>query len=165
MIEYLTRCHEEAMPKKGKGLTTDEIALIELWIDTGAHWADAALKIFPEAEMALNRPALPENSTFSHPVDQLLDQYFQQQRIRWPARVNDETFIRRAYLDVTGLLPAPEAPVIPIMVDVAVNPGLLVWMLKGFVGQAFPHYPGHSQTGHQWTMPEPESSSPAAVES
>ncbi|MEM8485553.1 MAG: DUF1549 domain-containing protein [Bacteroidota bacterium] len=104
----LPRDHEEAMPKKGKGLSSEEIALISLWIDQGAHWADAELKVFPEAEMALTQPRLPTTNTITHPIDKLVDQYFQQARIRWPDRVEDATFIRRAYLDVIGLLPSPD---------------------------------------------------------
>ncbi len=104
----LPRDHVEAMPKKAKGLTDDEIALIRLWIDKGAHWADTALKIFPEATMALSQPSLPASSSFTHPIDQFVDAYFEQERVRWPALIDDALFIRRAYLDVIGLLPAPE---------------------------------------------------------
>ncbi len=104
----LPRDHEDVMPQKAKALAKDEIALIALWIDQGAHWADAELKIFPEAEMALSRPALPENSNLAHPIDQLVDSYFSKNRIQWPQTINDAQFIRRAYLDITGLLPSPE---------------------------------------------------------
>lgn len=105
----LPRDHEDVMPQKGESLTDDEIALISLWIDTGAHWADQALKVFPEAEMALSKPALPAGRELTHPIDQFVDVYFQENRIRWPEPVSDEVFIRRAYLDIIGLLPpAPE---------------------------------------------------------
>uniref|UniRef100_UPI0025B96052 c-type cytochrome domain-containing protein n=1 Tax=Maribacter sp. TaxID=1897614 RepID=UPI0025B96052 len=42
--------HKDVMPTKGKLLTADEIELVRLWIDEGAHWSDQALKVFPEAE-------------------------------------------------------------------------------------------------------------------
>ncbi|KAG1649519.1 hypothetical protein GQR58_028927 [Nymphon striatum] len=66
---------EGVMPKKGKVLKDNEIELIKLWIDNGAHWSDQALKVFPEAEMALKI----------------------------------EFLLRRAHLDIVGLLPQPEA--------------------------------------------------------
>ena len=104
----LPRSDEEAMPGKGKALAPEEIALISLWIDQGAHWADESLKIFPEAPLALSKPDLPRNNKHSHPVDRLIDAYFEKHQQSWPDPVDDRTFIRRAYLDVIGLLPRPE---------------------------------------------------------
>lgn len=100
--------HDEVMPKKGKVLKENEIALVKLWINNGAHWSDRALKVFPEAPLALEKPELPQASTENHPVDKLIDQYFIQHGIKWPEVVDDQIFIRRAYLDVVGLLPEPE---------------------------------------------------------
>lgn len=101
--------HDDVMPKKGKVLKDDEIKLVELWIENGAHWSDRALKVFPEAELALTNPQLPQNSNESHPVDKLIDAYFQGVDTSWPEVVNDRIFIRRVYLDIIGLLPEPEA--------------------------------------------------------
>ncbi len=100
--------HDEVMPKKGKVLKDHQIALIKLWIDQGAYWADRALQVFPEAPLALAKPALPESPSLGHPVDKLVDSYFSNNRINWPHVVDDQTFIRRAYLDIIGLLPTPE---------------------------------------------------------
>ena len=105
----LSRSDEEAMPPKGKLLTPSEIKLISLWIDKGAHWADQSLKIFREAEMALNKPVLPTaEGNISHPIDRFLDRYFQKNGLEWPTLISDRKFIRRAYLDITGLLPPSE---------------------------------------------------------
>lgn len=100
--------HDDVMPKKGKVLKDDEISLVELWIENGAHWSDRALRVFPEAELALTKPVLPKNSTESHPLDKLIDVYFQGIDTSWPEVVNDRIFIRRVYLDIIGLLPEPE---------------------------------------------------------
>lgn len=99
--------HDDVMPKKGKVLKESEIRLIELWIKNGAKWSDGALKIFPEAELALSQPELPKGSLESHPVDKIMDSYFKEKRMKWPEVVDDRTFIRRAYLDILGLLPEP----------------------------------------------------------
>ncbi|MEM6379112.1 MAG: DUF1549 domain-containing protein, partial [Bacteroidota bacterium] len=101
--------HEDVMPKKGKVLKRDEIDIIKLWIDKGAHWSDQALKVFPEAPLALEKPILPSNTTKEHPVDQIIDAYFQAQKVKWPAVVDDRTFVKRAYMDIIGLLPEPAA--------------------------------------------------------
>ena len=97
------------MPKKGKTLKKHEVSLIKMWIDKGAHWSDKALKIFPEAELALAKPQLPESSDEPHPVDKLIDSYFDKQGVDWSEIVEDRIFIRRAYMDIIGLLPEPEA--------------------------------------------------------
>jgi uncharacterized membrane protein/mono/diheme cytochrome c family protein len=100
--------HDDVMPKKGKVLKDSEIKLIELWIKNGAKWSDGALKIFPEAELALSQPDLPQYSAENHPIDKLMDAYFKEKKIKWPKVVDDRTFIRRVYLDILGLLPEPK---------------------------------------------------------
>lgn len=106
----LPRAHDEAMPPKGKVLPREEIALIRLWIDNGAHWADSTLKVFREAELALTKPPLPAATDgHDHPVDRFVNQYFEAHDLPWPELIDDRQFIRRAYLDVIGLLPTPEA--------------------------------------------------------
>jgi uncharacterized membrane protein/mono/diheme cytochrome c family protein len=99
--------HDEVMPKKGKVLKDDEIALIGLWIRNGAHWADGVLKVFPEAPLALTQPELPASNDEKHPVDMLVKNYLDQHDRNWPEVVDDRQFIRRVYLDVIGLLPQP----------------------------------------------------------
>ena len=102
----LRRNHDETMPPEGDGLASSEIETIALWIDQGAKWADQDLKIFREAKLSLGKPntaALDPN--FTNPVDRWVDHYFQAFDISWPAKIDDRRFIRRAYLDVIGLLP------------------------------------------------------------
>ncbi|MBT8308394.1 MAG: DUF1549 domain-containing protein [Maribacter sp.] len=96
------------MPKKGKILKDNEIALIKLWIQNGAHWSDRALKVFPEAELGLEKPQLPISEE-THPIDKLITAYFEENNVDWSPVVEDRIFIRRAYLDIMGLLPEPEA--------------------------------------------------------
>ena len=100
---------DEVMPKKGKVLKKDEIDLIKLWIKTGAHWSDQALKVFPEAPLALIKPKLPSAANQKHPVDKLINSYFEEHDIKWTNTIDDRTYIRRVYLDIIGLLPEPTA--------------------------------------------------------
>jgi uncharacterized membrane protein/mono/diheme cytochrome c family protein len=100
--------HEDAMPGEGKPLSEHEIKLIGLWIDAGAHWTDRPLKTFREAKLALTMPPLPVGPHApSNPVDRFVGAYFARNRIRWPEPVGDAVFMRRAYLDVVGLVPEP----------------------------------------------------------
>ncbi len=105
----LPQNHKKVMPTKGKLLTKEEVALIKLWISEGAHWSNKAVKVFPEAPLTLVKPALPKTSTLQHPLDKLVDTYFKEHNIDWQETINDRLFIRRAYLDIVGLLPSPEA--------------------------------------------------------
>jgi len=105
----LPKGHEKAMPTKGKPLNAAEIELVRLWIDEGAHWSDEALKVFPEAALVLIQPELPKKSEEYHPLDKLIDAYFEENDIEWQNVIDDRAFIRRAYMDVIGLLPEPEA--------------------------------------------------------
>lgn len=99
---------DEVMPKKGKVLKKHEISLIKMWIKKGAYWSDRALKVFPEAELALNKPELPKVDGQTHPIDKLMEVYFKEKDFEWPQVVADRQFVRRAYLDIIGLLPEPE---------------------------------------------------------
>lgn len=102
----LPRDHKEAMPQKGKVLSSEAIDVISLWINQGAQWSDGGEKIFREAPLALEKPVLPPiENDLDHPVDRFVNAYFTKQRMSWPEEINDDQFIRRAYLDITGLLP------------------------------------------------------------
>ncbi|WP_298338826.1 DUF1553 domain-containing protein [uncultured Algibacter sp.] len=98
---------KKVMPTKGKLLTTDEIALVKLWIKEGAHWSDKAVKVFPEATLALVKPELPKVEDITHPVDKLIAIYFDENNLDWQEVIDDRAFIRRAYMDAVGLLPEP----------------------------------------------------------
>ncbi len=103
--------HKEYMPAKGKGLTKEEIAILDYWIRKGAPWPDGELKsLFRVAELAPRMPGIPAASEdIIQPLDRFVDAYFREHNIQWQKPVDDHIYIRRVYLDVIGLLPAPEA--------------------------------------------------------
>lgn len=107
----LPRGHKEAMPTKGKGLTRQEIDIIEYWIKKGAPWPDGDLKsIYRVAALEPRVPDMPSaDAGLESPIDLFVDQYFHQHKINWNRRVEDHLFIRRAYLDIIGLIPAPDS--------------------------------------------------------
>ncbi|MCW3120087.1 MAG: hypothetical protein JWM28_4169 [Chitinophagaceae bacterium] len=107
----LPRSHKEAMPAKGKALTKEEIALLEFWIKQGAPWPKGELKsLYHVAAMAPHLPELPPVSgDLVNPVDRFVNVYFQKNKVKWNKPVDDRTYMRRVYLDITGLLPPPDS--------------------------------------------------------
>lgn len=103
--------HEDVMPSKGKHLSEEEIEILSLWINKGAPWPDStdAASTFRVAPLAPRDPALPvAEGGISNPIDIWVDAYFKTQKIQWPATADERTFLRRIYLDITGLLPTEE---------------------------------------------------------
>jgi uncharacterized protein DUF1549/uncharacterized protein DUF1553/cytochrome c len=92
------------MPAAGPPLTTEEIAILKTWIDTGARESKEgpAAKMPWISKLELRKPDVPEGRA-EHPVDRFVER----RGLAMPAPVNDRTFARRAYLDVWGLLPLP----------------------------------------------------------
>ena len=103
--------HKKRMPAKGKRLTMEEIATIRFWIQQGAPWPQGPEKsLYRVAALEPRTPVIPPvNSGIALPVDRFVNDYFQKNKISWLKVVDDRTYIRRVYLDVTGLLPAPDS--------------------------------------------------------
>lgn len=101
--------HDDVMPQRGRALYSEEIELIRLWIELGARWSDENIGIFREAELALEKPDIPDSPAgLDHPIDRFTDLYFRERGIIWPEPVDDVVFMRRVFMDVIGLLPEPE---------------------------------------------------------
>ncbi len=96
------------MPPEGDRLTAQEVAAIRHWIDEGLVWPDELTlkkKTF-QRSLALNPVQLPPSETRSeHPIDRLLEQYFNENSVALPPLLNDHQFFRRAKLDLLGQLP------------------------------------------------------------
>ncbi len=107
----LPRGHKEAMPNKGKGLTKEEIAVLEYWIRQGAPWPEGEQKsIYTVAPLELKMPEIPAPSgDLINPIDRIVNGYFQKNKIDWGKPAADRIYIRRVYLDIIGLLPPPDS--------------------------------------------------------
>jgi hypothetical protein len=112
LLEVVTTDDEDLrMPPKGEGLSADEAALLKQWIAEGLPW---------EAGFAFKAPAYeppvkprtvvlpPVVEGRENPVDRLLDAHFAKHQLPRPSRTDDATFLRRAHLDLIGLLPTAE---------------------------------------------------------
>lgn len=101
---------DEVMPPKGPRLNDTEIGILRAWIDQGLTWPESAQTVeAPKVPLALQPATPPAVAGVTHPVDQFVAAYAQQNGLAVPQPVSDPLFMRRAYLDVIGLLPDPAA--------------------------------------------------------
>jgi mono/diheme cytochrome c family protein len=103
--------HDDAMPTKGKRLSKEDVAMLEYWIQQGAPWPTGPEKsLYRVAALEPRMPTLPKATAgLNQPIDLFVNEYFKKNKISWQKSVDDKTYIRRVYLDVTGLLPSPES--------------------------------------------------------
>ena len=101
-----------AMPLGGDPLTESEVATLRAWIDEGARAtpSSAAAKARWEPPLLLTEPAIPpvKWAGWTEPLDRFSAAYLAKQGLTRPAPVDSAVFARRAYLDLWGLLPAPD---------------------------------------------------------
>ncbi len=112
MVRRITGEMQPRMPLGGEPLSATDIATIRLWIDQGARVNPPAAPAQPkwEAPLALKRPPVPEPvwNDWTGPLDRFVSAYLAKHGIAEPPPVSDAAFIRRAYLDIWGLLPSPD---------------------------------------------------------
>ncbi|MEI6239340.1 MAG: DUF1549 domain-containing protein [Planctomycetia bacterium] len=99
------------MPSEGDPLPPEAIAVLKRWIDDEAPWEPgfAFKRTTWEPPLALRRVDLPPpQDGRTNPVDRIVDAYWHDKGVARPPRADDRTFIRRASLDLVGLLPDPD---------------------------------------------------------
>lgn len=98
------------MPSEGKPLPPEAVAVLKRWIDGQAPWEPgfAFQRSSWEPPLRLREVTLPPAvGGRTNPVDRIVDASWKQRGIDRPPRCDDRTFIRRASLDLVGLLPDP----------------------------------------------------------
>jgi Protein of unknown function (DUF1553)/Protein of unknown function (DUF1549)/Planctomycete cytochrome C len=106
------------MPPKGK-LAPEAIAALVAWVKAGAPWPDDSLSRPGTADawkrhwafQPVRKPALPEvkNPAWGRsPIDRFILAALDAKGLRPSPLADKRTQVRRAYLDVAGLPPAPE---------------------------------------------------------
>lgn len=102
---------DERMPPKGDGLNEKEVAILAAWINAGVPWEPGFTfkKSAYVPPLKLNRPKLPSaQDNRTHPIDRILDAQLTKTKVARPAALDEAAFVRRAHLDITGLLPSTE---------------------------------------------------------
>ncbi len=99
----------------GRRLPAGDVAKIERWIADGLPWPDQTAGAAPKPNhwsfRRPVRPPLPEvqqTSWVRSPIDRFILARLEKEKIEPSAEAPKTTLIRRAYLDLTGLPPAPE---------------------------------------------------------
>jgi hypothetical protein len=149
------------MPMNGE-LTAPQIATIKTWIDQGASWESVSLvtKATPDANpwAELENKKLPAGArdywafkapvqaavpaatgSSQNPVDRFLEKARQEKGLKPAPKADRLTLLRRAYMDLTGLPPAP-ADIEAYLADTA--PGAWERLIDKLL--ASPHY------GERW---------------
>jgi mono/diheme cytochrome c family protein len=102
---------DERMPPKGDRLSAKEIALLTEWVKQGAKW-EAGYTFGKKSYIAPLGPRVPNLPAAvkgrNHPIDRILDAYATKAKAAIGEPADDATFIRRASLDIVGLLPTPD---------------------------------------------------------
>ena len=102
---------QERMPSEGPALPVESIALLRRWIDTQAPWTEGfAFKgTGYESPLTIRTIELPPaKNGRTHPIDRVVDAYWETNSIARPRPSDDRTFMRRVTLDLVGLLPPPQ---------------------------------------------------------
>jgi hypothetical protein len=112
LIELVTSDDPEVrMPKEKPPLSEAAVKTLRAWIDERMPW-EAGFTFAPsdyEPPLRPRRPEFPPAADGrTNPVDRILDAYLAQNGVPRPARLDEAAFMRRVYLDITGLLPTPE---------------------------------------------------------
>lgn len=102
---------DRVMPPKGRRLTEEEIGILRAWIDQGVKWdLNASMEEYV-APLKLQPVAPPEvpGETSANLIDRFMAADLAARGQAEPGPVSDAVFARRAYYDVTGLPPTPDA--------------------------------------------------------
>ena len=112
-----SRTADEQMPPDGERLTDEEVRLLTTWVQRGLPWPQGASATqvsqhwsWQPINRAILPPALPaaEASLAGNEIDLFVLSKLSAAGISPSPPANRETLIRRASLDLTGLLPTPE---------------------------------------------------------
>ena len=112
LIQHVSGFRAPVMPGTGDHLSDEQVQMLRDWVDQGAPFGQvASASQQPQAASVIKprRPAVPPASirNSANPIDHFVAAYFSRHTVTAQPAVSDETFARRAFLDVWGLLPSP----------------------------------------------------------
>ena len=112
MIELIeSKDDSEWMPPKGPRVPAEKVAILKKWIAAGLPW-EAGISLGESSWEPPLKPRIvelpPAQNGREHPIDRILDADMAKRKAAPPRPASDAAFLRRATLDVIGLLPTPE---------------------------------------------------------
>lgn len=112
--ELLVRIHlrpidEGVMPDEGQALKSKEVALLQAWVESGAHWPKG-VTLTERKPVAPKRVAMPKKAPSSNTeaaamLDDLLRRENADTGVITTAKINDVAFLRRSTIDLIGRIP------------------------------------------------------------
>ena len=112
LLKRVTGSVEPRMPLDDEPLGAAENAVLTKWIDAGARATPKSAPAKPkwEALLSLTKPAVPAPvwPGWSNPIDRYAASYLTRRGMKEISTVSDQVFLRRAWLDIWGLLPEPK---------------------------------------------------------
>ena len=112
LLKRVTGSVEPRMPLDDEPLGAAENAVLTKWIDAGARATPKSAPAKPkwEALLSLTKPAVPAPvwPGWSNPIDRYAASYLSRRGMKEISTVSDQVFLRRAWLDIWGLLPEPK---------------------------------------------------------
>ena len=110
LYQAVTHAIQPAMPP-GKPLSAEEIAVLKVWIDTGAAWS-GTMSAGPKSQwwafQKPKHPILPQISGATNPIDAFVLAKLQAKSLKPAAEADRLALVRRAYYDLHGLPPTAE---------------------------------------------------------
>jgi hypothetical protein len=111
ILRIMSADPDHRMPSEGAPLPPEAVEMLRRWIDEGAGWEPgfAFERSSWEPPLALRPVSLPPAvDGRANPVDRIVDAWQAARGVTRPPRCDDRTFVRRASLDLVGLLPDPD---------------------------------------------------------
>ena len=127
LFRLISGQEKPAMPMDGSHLTPEQIAAVRDWINQGAAWEGDTANSTTAPDVTIEAPVPPEARKYwafqepirsappvprdpgwkQNPVDAFLAKAMDDRSLDPAPEADPRTLIRRAYLDLTGLLPSP----------------------------------------------------------
>lgn len=116
MLEVLTSqdpdtCMPPPPKDPSKAMPAEARETLKQWILAGAPWESGFTFARPayEAPVKPRNPALPQAlAGRANPVDRIIDEHLRKLGQPQPQPADDQNFLRRAHLDLIGILPSPQ---------------------------------------------------------
>lgn len=114
LVKAVTGTAEIAMPPGDARLSEDEVNVLKNWINAGAPWPENALEDDTSTWWSFKQPARPEppdldDDWIRDPIDSFVLAKLNAQNLKPAEAASRSALVRRAYFDLHGLPPSPEA--------------------------------------------------------
>ena len=114
LVRAVTGAAEVAMPPGDTRLTQTDINVLKDWINAGAHWPENAVADTSPAWWSFQQPQRPELPSLDddwvrNPIDAFVLARLKAEGLQPAEPASRTTLVRRAYFDLHGLPPTPEA--------------------------------------------------------